>query len=123
MRSEYILVIIVCAALGYWCVSRIIDFLEKRRIRAGGKNKEEEQERSDRGHKANPSDETTWFQVLGIAPTATVDEIKSAYRAKVRQYHPDRVADLGVELRNIADKKMKELNAAYEAGRRAKGMA
>jgi hypothetical protein len=36
---------------------------------------------------------------------------------------PDRVADLGVELRKIADKKMKELNAVYEEGLRARGTA
>ena len=30
------------------------------------------------------------YQTLGIAPGATVEEIKSAYRALARQWHPDR---------------------------------
>jgi DnaJ-domain-containing protein 1 len=30
------------------------------------------------------------------------------------EYHPDKVASLGPELRALAEKKSKEINAAYE---------
>jgi len=122
VKIEYILVIVVCAALGYWCVGRFIDFL-KAQAREAGNKEQTKQEGSRDGQKANPSDECAWFQILGTTPSATVDEIKSAYRTKARQYHPDRVADLGIELQNIADRKMKELNAAYEEGLRVRGTA
>jgi len=32
---------------------------------------------------------TDYYQVLGLSPEATVEDIKKAYRSKARQYHPD----------------------------------
>jgi len=52
------------------------------------------------------------YKLLGVAPTATDEEIKQAYRALVRKYHPDKYA--GTDLADMATEKMKEINAAYE---------
>jgi hypothetical protein len=35
------------------------------------------------------SDEATWYDVLGVAPTATADEIRAAHRARSKASHPD----------------------------------
>ena len=58
------------------------------------------------------------YEVLGVRPSASQEEISAAYRALVRQYHPDKVADLGPELRELAEQRMKEINAAYQSLKR-----
>ncbi len=52
------------------------------------------------------------YQVLGVAQDATDEEIKDAYRALVKKYHPDKFADS--DLAELANEKMKEVNAAYD---------
>ena len=52
------------------------------------------------------------YKILGESPTATDDEVKAAYRALARKYHPDKYRDSG--LAEMAGEKMKEINAAYD---------
>lgn len=57
----------------------------------------------------------TPHEVLGVAPGADRATIRAAYIRLAKQYHPDRVAHLAPEFRELAEGKMKEFNAAYEA--------
>ena len=50
-----------------------------------------------------------YYEVLGISRTATDDEIKRAYRALARQYHPDNNPD-----DPDAESRFKEVSLAYE---------
>ncbi len=52
------------------------------------------------------------YKTLGVSPDASDDEIKKAYRALARKYHPDKYKDS--DLASLAEEKMKEINAAYE---------
>lgn len=50
-----------------------------------------------------------YYKFLNIAPVATEDEIKKAYRDLSKKYHPD----LNPDLKLYSDEKMKELVEAY----------
>ena len=54
------------------------------------------------------------YRALGLSPEATDDEIDRAYRRLMSQYHPDKVAGAAPELREQAEKKAREINAAYD---------
>lgn len=53
------------------------------------------------------------YEVLGIKPGASQDEIKSAYRKLIKKYHPDQYTDN--PLKELAQEKMIEINEAYDA--------
>lgn len=50
---------------------------------------------------------------LGLDGELTVKAIKLAYRERMWEYHPDRVAGLGVKLRRMAEEETKRINEAY----------
>lgn len=54
-----------------------------------------------------------WHDVLGVRASATRDEVSRAYKSKISQYHPDKVAQMGPEIREVAELKSKEINDAY----------
>lgn len=52
------------------------------------------------------------YQVLGVSPYATDEEVKSAYRTLAKKYHPDNYS--GSPIADLAGEKMKEINEAYD---------
>lgn len=52
------------------------------------------------------------YDVLGVSPSSTDEEIKNAYRELAKKYHPDNYADS--PLSEFADEKMSEINTAYD---------
>ena len=53
------------------------------------------------------------YVTLGVARTASDEEVKKAYRELARKYHPDNYANN--PLADLAQEKMKEINEAYDA--------
>jgi DnaJ-domain-containing protein 1 len=62
-----------------------------------------------------------WARVLELPADASLDEIREAYRRLMSQYHPDKVASLGRELRELAESKSKEISVAYQEALAARG--
>ena len=54
------------------------------------------------------------YEVLGISPSATDEEVKEAYRRLAKKYHPDNYS-ADNPLADLATEKMKEINEAYDA--------
>ena len=53
------------------------------------------------------------YSILGVSQNASEDEIKAAYKALVRKYHPDNYGDDN-PLKDLANEKMQEVNQAYD---------
>ena len=57
------------------------------------------------------ADEITFYEELGVAPDASPEEIRDAFRALVRLLHPDQQTD--AQLKIIAENQMRKLNRIY----------
>ena len=62
------------------------------------------------------------YKVLEIEPTATDDEVRSAYRKMAIKHHPDKVATLGEDIRKAANEKFQRINEAKERIYKARGL-
>ncbi len=54
------------------------------------------------------------YRILNLTSEATDAEVEQAYRRLISQYHPDKMAGAAPELRQQAEKKAGEINAAYD---------
>ena len=52
------------------------------------------------------------FALLEIPVGANVNDIKCAYRKKIKEYHPDKASSLGSKLKTLAERETKKLNCA-----------
>jgi DnaJ like chaperone protein len=62
------------------------------------------------------------YTELEISPSATDDEVRSAYRRMAMKYHPDRVATLGPDVQKAAEEKFKKIQDAYAAIKKQRGI-
>ncbi|MCO5249921.1 MAG: DnaJ domain-containing protein [Candidatus Kapabacteria bacterium] len=88
-------------------LKRIIDELN---------NKKESDKKSENTSKSsNISDDVkNAFAELGVPPNADSATIKSAYRSKMKEFHPDRFVNLDKDLQEKSRRKSQELNSAYD---------
>ncbi len=99
-------------ALGYLddliVLGLVLWYLFGRRPVAGGTSRGWGPEQT---HEAESSDP---YSLLGVGRGASPDEIRTAYRRMVAQYHPDKVSHLGKEFQEMAHQKLIAIQQAYE---------
>jgi DnaJ like chaperone protein len=98
MAALELLAVVVLFLVGYWLVSALWTKLPRGR---------------DAPAPTGAPTGEGWHQVLGVAPDATADEIERAYRARLEQYGPEKVAELGPEVQAVARQMTERINAAY----------
>lgn len=53
------------------------------------------------------------YAILNVPQGIKSEDIKAAYLQRIGEYHPDRVASLGAEIREVAERRSKQINEAY----------
>lgn len=62
------------------------------------------------------------YTVLGVSPDASDDEIRSVYRRKCQEFHPDKLASKGLpdEFMQYAHEQLAKVNEAYDTIKKAR---
>jgi DnaJ domain len=100
-------VVLLSLCAGYWALSRLF------RPHAGRPSAE-----GNRRPARTPPDHAAWYVVLGVSPSASRDEIRRAYKSLLGRYHPDKAASLSNEMRELAERKSREITLAYRSAMR-----
>jgi hypothetical protein len=91
----------------------LISKIKNRTQESYGQNSQKSQDDRKDKYVEDIKDKTP-YEIIGISVNSTREEIMSAYQRMAKMYHPDKVATLGKEFRDLAESKMKEINHAYE---------
>ena len=63
-----------------------------------------------------------YYYFLGIPQNASAEDIKKAYRKMAVAHHPDKVAHMGEEYLKGAKEKFQQIQDAYEAIKKRRGI-
>ena len=76
------------------------------------------------GARSNPGAMQDAYGVLGISSDASDSDVTKAYRRQMSQNHPDKLAAKGLpeSMKSVAEEKTRQIRAAYEQIREARGM-
>ena len=116
MTSNEVLVVIILGLVGYWGTSALIRFFKKESEWTESQSKDSPKQE----HPQKQSTDKSWYKILDVNPSSSLDEIKLAYKKKISMYHPDKVSSMGPEFNEIAQIKSKEINSAYDEAVRLK---
>lgn len=104
------LIIFLLALRYFW---RQTQFFRGRMPPGGGRGRESGgyEEGSSPGKERGGGDP---YEILGVKPADDEETIRKSYRDLLGKYHPDRVHHLGEEFREIASRKTKSINHAWQ---------
>ena len=119
MTFTEILVIGSGLAIGYWLVAVFIPNARSSREADAEAAAERREAPGTGGSEPYPPDRpAAWHETLGVDRDASHEDIVAAYRRMIGQYHPDKVATLAPEVRELAERRSVAINAAYEEAMR-----
>jgi DnaJ-domain-containing protein 1 len=101
-------VIIICIAVGYYMFRYVI----RRFIQGIHKKDGEGDHQYQVWERANT--ENDYRQILGVTADDDLATIRKRYKELLAQYHPDKVQHLGIEFREMAERKTRAIMEAYE---------
>jgi len=78
------------------------------------KEESHEEEKSREPHRKSINSLEEAYAILDIKPSASMDEIETAYRKKAKMNHTDRVSDMDPVFVELANERMKAINLAKE---------
>ena len=124
-NSVAFFLILVAFGVGYWLVSLLFKRfnLPKFGDADEGANDNRNGSEQRQGFEENQAGQTEqrqankvvyYCELLELKGDVSVENIKKKYREKLTKYHPDKVSHLGDEFLQIAEKKTREINEAYE---------
>lgn len=64
--------------------------------------------------RVEPRTQESCFAVLGVEQSATIEQVRAAYRMRIKQSHPDRLTGMSPAIRTFAEDETKRLNAAFQ---------
>lgn len=101
---------LVIFGLALWRVMKDRQERAKQQKRSEGARKQQHP-----NHHASPAEaKLDPYTVFKLSPDASQEEIEARYKELAKDYHPDRVAHLGEDLRKVAHEKMIEIQRAYD---------
>ncbi len=105
LRREYSLELYALKGLANANLGQLVDYLEHHRWDQGLLREETS---------GAPVEDGRWFSVLGLSQSATIEEVKVAYKELVKQNHPDRVYGMSPAFRELAEAETKKLTVAFK---------
>ena len=112
------LVIVGGLVLGYWLVTVLLPHLRSGRDARGDASRAPHPAEDGPTPPQRPADtgqwQRPWHEVLEVSPQAAREDVVHAYRRRISQYHPDKVASMAPEIRALAETRSNEINVAYD---------
>ena len=87
--------------------------LKDRREREKEQQHGSSQKTEPTSERASAERESDPYALFKLSPGASQEDIDARYKELAKDYHPDRVAHLGEDLRKVAHEKMIEIQRAY----------
>ena len=95
--------------IAFLFITPLVLIVDKVRYR----QKDDENNKEEKENKKISKDDM-YAKILGLKGKVKKTDINKAYRKKMKEFHPDRISNMAEELQELALKRTKEINKAYE---------